>query len=78
MEPSRITFFINLLKPSTMSKKRKGESGNPYQIPIVTLKKLIGVPLINTTKFYEVMKAIIQLVISRLRPICNNANLRKV
>jgi hypothetical protein len=63
---------MHLLKPSTNSRKMKGESGNHFLIPRDGLNNGVANPLIRTAKWVEEMQPIIHFTTLREKLICRS------
>jgi len=53
---------MDLLTPSTTNRKRRGDRGQPYLIPLSAWKKGDVAPLISTEKDIIVMQVITHLI----------------
>ena len=74
--PSSFDFKINLLKPSTIRMKIRGERGHPYFKALELLKNSADSPFTNKTKLAQFTQPMVEFVASKGRPIWRT-NLKK-
>ena len=58
ISPFYLSPFINKLRSSMTKMNKRGGNGNPFLIPLVTVKNFEGVALTSTTNFAEEMQPI--------------------